>query len=76
MVTGETLRILRQLKGNKTQKEICSKLCITQPAYCKWEKRRTITDKELEKFLKAINCSREELETFQKFFPSPKTSNA
>jgi DNA-binding CsgD family transcriptional regulator len=30
MITGESLRILRQLKGNRTQKEISKKMNISQ----------------------------------------------
>jgi hypothetical protein len=53
------------------QKEICSKLRISQAAYCKWEKRKSVNGKRLEKFLIAINCSKEELEYLKKFLSPP-----
>jgi transcriptional regulator with XRE-family HTH domain len=73
MITGESLRILRQLKGNRTQKEISKKMNISQPAYCKWEKRKTVNeeDKRFERFLRTIDCSRSEFEKLRIFLPPP-----
>jgi transcriptional regulator with XRE-family HTH domain len=73
MITGESLRILRQLKGNRTQKEISKKMNISQPAYCKWEKRKTVNeeDKRFERFLRAIDCSRSEFEKLRIFLTPP-----
>jgi len=62
MFTGEQLRLVRQVKGNQTQKAVSKKLHIKQPAYYKWEKSESIDEEKLQRFLKAIDCSREEFE--------------
>ena len=65
MITGETLRILRNLKKLK-QKTVADKLGISQPAYSKMEKSKCINGEKLERLLKVINCSIDEVETIKK----------
>lgn len=65
MITGETLRLLRNWKNLK-QKTVADKLGISQPAYSKLERSKSIKEKKLGNLLNAINCSKAELETFKK----------
>lgn len=71
MITGEQLRLVRQVKGNQPQKDVCKKLHITQAAYCKWEKRKSVNKINFERFLEAVPCSKEEFEKIIKFLLSP-----
>ncbi|HEV8285922.1 MAG TPA: helix-turn-helix transcriptional regulator [Chitinophagaceae bacterium] len=75
MFTGEHLRIVRQIKGNQTQEAISKKLRIKQPAYNKWEKSKSITEKKLGRFLKAIPCSKDEFEKIVKLLLLPAKLN-
>ena len=47
MFTGEHLRIVRQIRGNQTQKAISKRLRIKQPAYHKWERVNQLVKKSL-----------------------------
>lgn len=62
---GETLRLLRAIKGIK-QETIAKKLGISQPAYSKIEKRDCINGWRGEQLLTALNCTRDELEWITK----------
>ncbi|MGN6163905.1 MAG: helix-turn-helix domain-containing protein [Flavisolibacter sp.] len=46
MISGETLRQLRTLKGVK-QKTVAKALGISQPAYCKLEHSEQVNDEKL-----------------------------
>lgn len=65
MITGETLRLLRTWKNLK-QKTVADQLGISQPAYSKLEKCKCIKERKLVKLLKAINCTKAELDAFIK----------
>lgn len=67
MATGETIRLLRNWKKCK-QKTIADKLGISQAAYSKLEKRKEIRQEKFDKILKAINCSKSELDKFENYF--------
>ncbi len=75
MFTGEHLRIVRQIRGNQTQKAISKRLRIKQPAYHKWEKSKSIGEEKLIRFLNAMDCSREEFEKIIKLLPPPAKLN-
>jgi hypothetical protein len=62
MFTGEHLRLVRQIKGNQTQKIVSRKLRIKQSSYCKWEKSKLVNEEKLQRFLKAVECSQEDFE--------------
>ncbi|NJO25308.1 MAG: helix-turn-helix transcriptional regulator [Bacteroidia bacterium] len=70
MITGETLKKLRRLRG-PSQKEVAEKLGISQPAYCKMEKSRYINGKRLERILKALGCTQKDIENVKRFYPPP-----
>lgn len=61
MLTGKTLRMIRQARGIK-QETIAKKLCISQPAYCKIEKHDCINENRIHQIAAAIGISKEELE--------------
>jgi transcriptional regulator with XRE-family HTH domain len=66
MIIGETIRLLRSCKKLK-QKAVANSLKISQPAYSKLEKSKHITEERLERVLKAINCTKEDLDAMKKF---------
>ncbi|MBS1946827.1 MAG: helix-turn-helix transcriptional regulator [Bacteroidetes bacterium] len=70
MYSGETIKLMRLMKG-LSQNGVAKKLGISQPAYCKLEKRRKVNRAHLEKILSIIKCSKEELEEIKKFTIPP-----
>ncbi|MFT3947004.1 MAG: helix-turn-helix transcriptional regulator [Agriterribacter sp.] len=64
-VYGETLRVYRTMK-KLTQHGVASQLDISQQDYSKWENKEIVTEEFLERFLKAMQCSLEELQQIQK----------
>lgn len=73
MVSGETLRKLRVLRGS-SQQQMAAKLGISQPAYSKLEKRKFVNGKSLDRILKALLCTKEDIERI-KTFTSPFNKN-
>lgn len=74
MICGQTLRLLRAIKGIK-QKTIAKKLGISQPAYSKLEKCEAVNGERADAILAALNCTQEDVENFEKaFIPPPKKS--
>ncbi len=65
MYTGETLKRVRLLKG-LNQKGIAKQLGISQPAYCKLEKRKNIDPARLQKILQLMHCNSDELSILEK----------
>ena len=60
-VSGEILRKLRLMMGVK-QTSAAEKLGITQQAYSKLEKRKTVNNDRIDSVLKALNCGKTELD--------------
>jgi transcriptional regulator with XRE-family HTH domain len=60
MITGETIRLLRTLKGVK-QGTIAKSLGISQPAYSKIEKCQQIKETKARKILALLNCEEDQL---------------
>lgn len=73
-IYGETLRLFRTMK-KLTQYGVASRMGISQQDYSKWENREIISDQFLQRFLEAMECSKEELLQFQKLFTPPRTDN-
>jgi len=71
MITGETLKVLRNIKGIK-QETMAKSLGITQPAYCKLELSNHINEDKLQKILVILNCTENEVEKIIKFLPPSK----
>ena len=69
MISGETLRQLRTVKGIK-QKVLAKSLSISQPAYCKLERNICIDGERLKQILIILKCSMAELEEWKKVFIS------
>jgi len=65
MITGETLRQLRGLKGLK-QKTMAHQLHISQAAYSKLEKRKKINGHTLEQLKTILDYTDLEIEAIQK----------
>ena len=61
MNSGETLRLLRTIKGFK-QATVAKKMGISQPAYCKLEQRVYIREEKLLKLLTSLDSDKEEME--------------
>jgi transcriptional regulator with XRE-family HTH domain len=65
MITGETLRLLRTLKGIK-QANLARELGISQQAYSKLEKCKNINEDKVNNLLMIMECGTEELEELQR----------
>ena len=65
MLTGEELRFLRTLRGLK-RKTMAKRFNISQPAYCKIEKAKSISGEKPVKILSIPGYSLQELETLKK----------
>ncbi|HLK31387.1 MAG TPA: helix-turn-helix transcriptional regulator [Puia sp.] len=65
MHSGETIKLLRTLKGF-SQRGVAIKLGISQPAYCKLEKRKNVNDAQLKKILTIIACTKDDLEALNR----------
>ena len=65
MISGETLRLIRIMKGIK-QETMAFSLGISQPAYCKIEKRICIEGKKLDRILDALHTTKEDLDYLTK----------
>lgn len=63
MLNGETLKLVRSWKGF-AQKEAASLLGISQPAYSKWEKKKSINSAKWIRILTAFKLTRTDLEIF------------
>ncbi|MFT3749815.1 MAG: helix-turn-helix transcriptional regulator [Agriterribacter sp.] len=64
-IYGETLRIYRTIK-KLTQHGVANQIGISQQDYSKWENKEIVTEDFLNRFLKAMQCSIEELRQIQK----------
>lgn len=73
VISGETLRILRQLKGMK-QEVVAQKLGISQPAYCKLEKSDCINNGKLLQIINVLDYSQDEFEKIIRHLPPPEMS--
>lgn len=69
-IYGETLRLYRTMK-KLTQNGVASQLGIPQQDYSKWENKETVSDEFLQRFLTALDCSKEELLQLQKIYSPP-----
>lgn len=69
MLTGETLRLLRNAKGLK-QNAVAKELDISQPAYSKWENEKEINKYRLDKIKTIFKCSDADIEAVQKLLPA------
>lgn len=70
MISGATLRLLRIWKG-LAQKNAAALLGISQPAYCKLEKKKKINGGQFEKIKKAFNCSDADIARLCELTPPP-----
>lgn len=68
IVSGETIRMLRTIKGMK-QETMAKELGISQPAYCKLEQCDEINGKRLDKIISVFGYTKEELENVIKNSP-------
>lgn len=66
MITGETLRFLRIMKGVK-QETLAKQLGISQPAYCKLEKKSRIDNERWAQIAHELNCQEDELQLLMQF---------
>lgn len=67
MVTGETIRLLRNWKQLK-QQTVAERLGISQPAYSKIERSETVSKENIERLLPALRSTREEMKACEKLF--------
>ena len=67
-VSGQTIRMLRILKGMK-QTEASKKLGISQQAYSKMESKNVISESKIVKILWALNSSLQDVEHIIKNYP-------
>ena len=74
MNLGQQVKLLRNIK-QINQTIISRKLGISQQAYSKIEKRQYIDSICLQKILRALNSTQEELKNVNKFFDSSQKSN-
>jgi transcriptional regulator with XRE-family HTH domain len=65
IVTGEIIRVLRNLRGVK-QQTLAGKLGISQQAYSKIEKSNCVESFRAESILKLLDSTSEDLETITK----------
>ncbi len=70
-ITGETLRIWRAI-NKLNQHGIAERLEVSQQEYSKWECRKYVGKKQLQRFLKICGCTLEELQNIQNVNPSAK----
>ena len=70
MYSGQTIKALRLIKGF-SQQGIAKELGISQPAYSKLEKRKTVNRESSKKILEIINCSADEIRSVQQFISDP-----
>lgn len=68
-IYGETLRVFRTMKKH-TQYGVACQLGVSQQDYSKWENKNIVTEEFLERFLQAMNCSKDELLQLQKMASS------
>ena len=64
MITGDTIRLLRTLKGVK-QGTIAKSLGISQPAYSKIEKCQSIEETRARRILALLDCEEEHLRSIE-----------
>ena len=70
MLTGENLRLLRNWKG-LAQKQAASLMKISQPGYCKLEKKKEITGKMKERIKNAFKCTDSDIDRISNLPPPP-----
>ena len=68
MFTGETLKMLRILK-NIPQKTVAKKMGVSQPAVSKIEYAETNSGTTRNKYLRAINWCKEDVERLKEALP-------
>jgi predicted transcriptional regulator len=69
MISGSTLRTLRQMKGIK-QQFIAKKLRISQPAYCKLESCNNIKEARAKQIVMLLGYRQEEFEQILNILPA------
>ena len=69
MYSGQTIKTLRLMKGY-SQQGIAKQLGISQPAYSKLEKRKTVNKESSKKILAIIKCSADDVRSVQDFLVS------
>jgi transcriptional regulator with XRE-family HTH domain len=74
MFTGDKLRLLRNWKG-LAQKQAASLMKISQPGYCKMEKKEEINGEVIEKIKKAFKCTDADIDRFRNLPPLRKMNN-
>lgn len=72
MYSGQTIKTLRLMKGY-SQQGIAKELGISQPAYSKLEKRKTVNKESSKKILAIINCSVDDVRSVQDFLVSSRS---
>lgn len=70
VISGETVRILRQIKGIK-QETIAKELGISQPAYCRIENSNYVDCQKFEKILSILGYSKTEFKEIITHYPPP-----
>lgn len=70
MYSGETLKMIRLLKG-LNQNGIAKKLGITQQAYSKIENNGSMNEKKFMQIVKSIDCTERELEIVRSYSSPP-----
>ena len=63
--TGKIIKTLRRVKGH-SQLQVAKALRITQQAYSKIEKQKSIEGRKLDRILLALKSSRKELDMIRK----------
>ena len=69
-IYGETLRLYRTMK-KLTQYGVAMQLGVTQQDYSKWENKKMVSEEFLQRFLQAMDCTKEELLQLQKIYSPP-----
>ncbi|HVU98011.1 MAG TPA: helix-turn-helix transcriptional regulator [Puia sp.] len=72
MYSGQTIKVLRLMKGY-SQQGIARELGISQPAYSKLEKRKTVNKESSKKILAIIKCSADDVRSVQEFLVSSRS---
>jgi len=65
MYSGETIKLLRLLKGF-SQQGIARKLGISQAAYSKLEKRKVVAHERSDEILAIFQCSEEDIKSLER----------
>lgn len=74
MITGETIRLLRNWKKLK-QQTVAHRLGISQPAYSKIERNNSITRENLKRVLIALDTTQKEMKVVEKLIHGENSKN-